>query len=143
MNYKTRRLIIKYLRQASLYCEERRVAKVKAKVAPATYECASCKHYIYTGAKDLENTGLDEYTQKGITIRKDKVHMDHIETISDPNKDLGDWSNPLTIGTYILRMFCSYKGWQCLCVDCHDKKTQKENKIRNKNRKSKKKCKKV
>lgn len=50
------------------------------------------------------------------------VCVDHIEPVVDPSKGFQTWD------IYIERMFCTAKGLQVLCKDCHDEKTLKEKK---------------
>jgi 5-methylcytosine-specific restriction endonuclease McrA len=63
------------------------------------------------------------FSRKGVSI-------DHIEPVVDPRKG---WQG---FDEYIKRMFCSEAGFQILCSACHDIKTKKENKIRQKYRRA-------
>lgn len=125
MNKKTKNMIIRRLRQASLASEERKIAKNNVKVAPASFQCESCGIVVYEGAKELDKAGLENFPKK----IKGKTHMDHKDPVVDVYTKEFNWD------TYINSLFSPVENWQCLCEECHDKKTERENSIRNKNKK--------
>lgn len=59
------------------------------------------------------------------------VQVDHINPIIDPAVGFVDWN------TVVERMFCEKEFLQCLCTDCHKKKTTSEREVANKTRKKK------
>jgi hypothetical protein len=62
------------------------------------FECACCKGH---------------FPQK-------QVAADHIDPVVDPAKGFVDWN------TFIDRLFIELEGFQVLCKDCHQLKTNKE-----------------
>lgn len=62
------------------------------------YRCKKCKQ---------------EFTAKD-------VQVDHIKPVVNPSKGFISWDD------YIDKLFCEAKNLQCLCVQCHRKKTQEE-----------------
>jgi hypothetical protein len=56
--------------------------------------------------------------------RVKNVFADHIEPIVDPAKGFTTWDE------WIERAFVEKEGFQCLCKECHDKKTAEERKRR-------------
>lgn len=123
--------IISALRKLTFSYPPRNAAKKAQKVAPASYRCESCEVVVYEGTKDLENAGLEEFND----VIKGKLYMDHISPVIPLlGFSKGDWS----WDEYIERMFCEQSGYQVLCESCHDLKTQQEDEIRKKARKSKK-----
>lgn len=65
------------------------------------FECAICK-------------GLFE---------KEETAMDHINPVIET-------TGFTTWDAYLSSLFCGEEGYQCLCKECHQKKTQEENKQR-------------
>jgi len=55
-----------------------------------------------------------------------KIKADHIKPVVDVTTGFIDWN------VYIERMYCVKKGWQAICDVCHDKKSAKERKTREK-----------
>lgn len=53
-----------------------------------------------------------------------KVFKDHIEPVDDPYKGFQGWD------IYVKRKFIPTAGIQILCKECHQVKSNKENKIR-------------
>lgn len=49
-----------------------------------------------------------------------KIAVDHIQPVVDVKEGFTTWDN------FISRLFCVKDNLQCLCDDCHDKKTQQE-----------------
>lgn len=73
--------------------------KAKAKQGRNQYKCASCE---------------------GIFGNKD-VKVDHVEPVVDPETGFVDWN------TFIARLYVEQDGYQLLCKECHNKKTEAEN----------------
>ena len=95
--------VIRNLRRISLKWPPRTRALQKARVGRNQYQCAICKLIVTNKEKQL----------------------DHIEPVVDPNK------GQTTLDEYVDRLFCYEAGFQVLCLDCHNDKSQKENKERN------------
>lgn len=93
------RFLFAGLRKLSRMYPLKNEALKKARVAPATFQCAKCK-------KTYERSG---------------VNVDHVEPVIDPKVGFKDWD------TYINRLFCPLEGLQVLCGPCHDEKTKEEN----------------
>lgn len=56
-----------------------------------------------------------------------EVQVDHIEPIVNPTVGFVSWDD------FINNLYCEVDNLQVLCVTCHKKKTEKENKKRKKN----------
>lgn len=56
----------------------------------------------------------------GELFAKRDLFSDHIEPVVDPAVGFVDWN------TYIQRMFIEIDGYQVLCDECHNEKTNKE-----------------
>lgn len=97
--------------------------KKAGKVDIATFSCMQCKMYCYTGTKSLEKTGLLNRFPPDM-VKKEKIDMDHVEPVIDPNTGFVDWN------TFIPRLFVEDALWARLCKSCHQIKTQNENKTR-------------
>jgi len=54
------------------------------------------------------------------------VSVDHIDPVVDPKRGWAGWDS------YLERLFCEADGFQILCNDCHDKKTERERNVRTK-----------
>lgn len=93
--------IMRELRKASLKWPPRNIAKKEANVARGRYLCNICK-------KDFHYK---------------EIHLDHKEPVVNPDRWDG-WEALLD------RLFCLQDGFQVLCKECHDVKTQEENKRR-------------
>jgi 5-methylcytosine-specific restriction endonuclease McrA len=107
--------LIPKLRRLSYQWPSRRLALVRARVSRGLYECAECKREGRTGLWGPK-----------------EISMDHIEPVVDLN-GWDSWDDVLA------RLFCSPDDFQCLCHDCHDKKTEKENQVRKEQKIKKKK----
>lgn len=81
----------------------RKINKATGRMAEH-YRCAKCKKEF--PAKD--------------------VQVDHISPVVDTKAGFIDWN------TFIDRLFCGVENLQILCSKCHDLKTAKERKVRNK-----------
>lgn len=97
------------LRKASFRWPPRTEALRAARVSRGQYKCAGCE---------------GEFTNK-------EVSLDHKEPVIDPKRGWQGWDS------FIERMFCPASGFQVLCSECHDNKTEKERTIRTKNRRKK------
>ena len=121
--------IIQALRKLSYTNPDRKIAFDKAKVESATHECCICKTWCY-GGESLSNfeSLVEQYPDKNII--KNKAQADHIkEVIPTEGFSNGSWD----WHEYIERLhFCGEQGWQIICVNCHNNKTNNENKRRKK-----------
>ena len=90
------------LRRASSRWSPKYECKKKAKVAYNTYNCAACCRQF--GNKEIK--------------------IDHINPVVDPHKGFETWDR------YIERLFVEVEGYQVLCIECHDKKTEGERILR-------------
>jgi 5-methylcytosine-specific restriction endonuclease McrA len=121
--------IVQALRRLTFSYPPRTNTKRKAKVDAATYECNLCGIYIYDGKSDKNFMELEQkYVGKVI---KGRVNIDHIVPVVDSGKDFS-WD------LLIEGLFCPESNLQCICKECHTKKTEKENKHRVIQRKNKK-----
>jgi 5-methylcytosine-specific restriction endonuclease McrA len=50
-------------------------------------------------------------------FRRNEIEVDHIVEIG-PQKDIGEW---------VKKLFCPISNLQCLCIECHKRKTAKKN----------------
>lgn len=96
--------IKKYMRRASVAWPYRNVALREARVARGLYRCAIC------GRSDL---------------KKGQYNLDHVVPVASTYH-----KNP-SIETYLRRLLVKTKGWQVLCLICHNQKTLLENIKRN------------
>lgn len=62
-------------------------------------------------------------------FRAKDITMDHIEPVVEiaDNSHLSEYE---FIGKFVVSLLCYEDNWQKLCINCHDKKTEKENKLR-------------
>lgn len=130
MDSKLRGKIINAVRRVTYTYSPRNEVRNKQKVAPASFKCEHCKYIVYTGSKDLKDSGLKQKKKK-----KGKVYVDHIDPcipIEGFGKKGWDWN------IYFDRLFCSKNGLQLLCKECHDIKTKEENQLRKEFRDKKK-----
>jgi len=130
MDSKTKGKIINAVRKVTYTYSPRNKVRNRQKVAPASFRCELCEYVIYTGTKDLDVSGLDEFENKKIG----KVYIDHIDPcipIEGFGKKGWDWN------IYLNRLFCKEEGLQLLCKECHDQKTKEENNQRKKFRNQK------
>lgn len=92
-------------------------AKKKAWVKRGVYKCA--------GHNRRAHQVPISKVVKGKRINN--VFVDHIEPVIDPIKGFVSWDETID------RMFCEVEGFQILCKECHDSKTQEEKRIRKAN----------
>lgn len=103
MDAKKKQFIINTLRRASYKWPSRWKAEKRTHIGRNEYFCESC----------------------GIVGPKKQFQMDHLVPVVDPEKGFTGFDD------YADRMFPdTEKGWQRLCSECHDIKTDKENQIR-------------
>jgi 5-methylcytosine-specific restriction endonuclease McrA len=116
---KLKNFIINILRRASYKWKPRGEARKRCRVKIGEYKTGRAKY----GYK-CEHCGF---------IGKSKeLQADHI----NPVVPLSGWDS---FDGFIERMFCDEKGFQMLCVTCHDKKTEEEKEERKRLRGLKKK----
>lgn len=90
------------LRRLSYQWPPRKETKRAGKVSRGRYKCAACEEDFH-------------YSQ---------ISLDHVDPVIDPEAGFTDWQD------YITRLFCSMEGFQILCHQCHDIKTELENDLR-------------
>lgn len=121
---------INALRQLSLrYDTNRKQAEKNARRAPATYECATCGRWIYTGKKTLKAANIQapegvEVIQEFKANGKIKKHkIDHIVPFRPVTgeRDIFDIFKGL---------FAELENYAVICDDCHSSKSRQENKFR-------------
>lgn len=120
MNPKQRNFITRALRRLSMMCENRQIAEKAARIAPATWVCACCGDWLYSGTKTLEKAKEKANPPKDVVFRKSKHEMDHIEP-AIPMEGFDSWDNTIE------RLFFIPENWQCLCPEHHKIKTDLEN----------------
>lgn len=124
MNKKIKGRIINSLREIHRnYDDNRKNAKKKAKIAPATYECPYCKIWMYEGKSEKNLNKLIKENPKKI-IKKGKIQIDHVDPVIKLESWTWNWDD------YITRLFCDINNLSATCRSCHAKKTKKENNIR-------------
>jgi 5-methylcytosine-specific restriction endonuclease McrA len=99
------------LRRISYQYPARKEAIVKARISRGLYKCAKCEGHF----------------------RQGEFNLDHIEPVDNPHVGFIGWDD------YISRLFVDVDGWQILCTQCHNTKTQFEAEIRKQAKKDKKK----
>lgn len=97
-----KRFLIPVLRRATYRWPARSEALKDSRKERNSYECAICKD----------------------RFKNDEVVLDHIVPVVDPKLGFTDWDD------YINRMFPEKEGFQVLCNDCHDIKTELEDEMR-------------
>lgn len=120
--------------------ERTREQKIKSQVIPALRNRSR-----YWKEKQIARKLAKRKVQVGLTLKgkpkyktfwecemcgkmcgKGESQMDHRLPVVDPS--IG-WVN---YDTFIDRLFCEAKNYSCLCIDCHTKKSKKENELREK-----------
>lgn len=137
MEAKWKGKIISAMRKLSFSYPPRNAVRKRQQVGPATFECEQCGIWVYEGTRELSQhlEKLPKSPPKGLI--EGKINLDHIEPViplESFSRGSWDWDE------YINRMFCEESGYSAVCKACHDKKTKKEDEIRKKYRKSKKKA---
>lgn len=103
-SFNLKSFLINRLRRASFAYPPRNEAMKEARVDRGLYKCAHC---VIEG--------------KDVIWRAKEVKADHILPVVDPTVGFVDWNN------FINRLFCEKEGFQILCEEHHDLKTEKEN----------------
>lgn len=132
MNAKLKSFIIQVLRRASYKWEPRTNAKMRNRVLAKNHPeiNAGRSRYLYP----CEICGkLCKDTKKG---EAKEFHMDHIEPVEPINGF--DSGVEFDLNEHVERLFCEEDGFQRICVECHLKKSNEENELRRKYKKSKK-----
>lgn len=133
MDKKTKGKVISTLRKLTFTHKARSNVKNRYKVAPATFVCSQCGKPVYEGkSEDKFNLLQEEFPN----IEMGKIHMDHIDPVIPIE---GFYEKEWDWDIYINRLLCDESGWQTLCAECHDIKTQDENEQRKTYRSNKKK----
>lgn len=105
MDKRKKSFVINTLRRASYRWPTRWAAEKRSKIARNEYYCECC----------------------GVIGPKRAFQMDHVDPVVDPIEGFVGFDK------YIDRMYPdTEQGWQRLCSDCHDKKTEQENNTRKK-----------
>lgn len=94
--------LIPILRHASLKWKPRNQAIKDATPERGMRKCAICGK-------------IDHYSG---------YNVDHKEPVVSVKDGYVDWNN------YIPRLLCCKEGWQIICIPCHEKKTEEEDKER-------------
>jgi 5-methylcytosine-specific restriction endonuclease McrA len=97
------------LRRISYQYPARKEAIRNARVERGRYKCAVCERVFKNG----------------------EFQLDHIHPVDDPHTGFTDWNN------YIARLFVDVDGWQILCTNCHNTKSEFEQNIRRQTKKDK------
>lgn len=114
MNPRLKAFIVNALRRASYRWPGRYMALKNAHIGRNEYFCAMCP--------------------EGVLHPKKNIQMDHRIPIVDPKIGWDGFND-----AYMDRFFPEQDGWQVLCRECHEKKTDEENLIRSESRKKNKK----
>jgi len=105
--------VVSALRAATRRWQPKNECISKARVKRGVYKCESCKQ---EGAATLP-------PKKGNKRRRKNIVADHIDPIVDPATGFVDWNN------WIARAFVELDGYQALCHDCHEQKTNEEREV--------------
>lgn len=103
-----------------------------------TFKWVPRKNVKNEGRKQIKVGNRELWHYQCALCPKDKwyrdkdIVMDHILPVVDEKLGFQGFD------TYIERMYPYEAGWQRLCVECHDKKTLKENETRKVSKKKKK-----
>jgi 5-methylcytosine-specific restriction endonuclease McrA len=118
--------IIQLLRKLTWSWQPIDDAEKAQKVDKATFECESCKCFVYTG-KSIKSheTLIEKYPKK--LVKKGTIYHDHIE----PVVPIGMKQQEMSYDDLVESMFCDSDNIQILCKECHDDKTKEENERRN------------
>lgn len=87
------------LRRASYRWKPRNEAIKNARVSRGIYKCANCNRSVGNKEKELD-------------------HVEPVIRTSGSNQTLGEFASRLYVPT---------SGWQILCPECHQAKSEKEN----------------
>ena len=105
------------LRRSSIYWPGKSIARdmAKVQVQEGFYQNGKPKFITYWICAECERQGVKAYW------KQDETAMDHIVPVVDIKGFNGDWN------TVILTLFCQPTGYQCLCHNHHQNKTNDEN----------------
>lgn len=106
------------LRWASQKWGPRNEAKKLKRTRRGFYMCEGYKRDEHEVAASVKVDGK----------RMNNVIIDHIDPVIDPVKGFVSWDEA------VKRMFCEAEGFQILCRDCSNRKTQDEREIRKVNK---------
>lgn len=95
------------LRRISYKYPPRYTTQTLARIERGKYRCSDCKG----------------------SFKVKEIQLDHIVPVIDPVKGFTDWND------YIERMFPDMGGYQVLCTECHQKKSESENVVRREKKK--------
>jgi hypothetical protein len=128
MDKKFKAKLERALRKLSWSWKPYGIARERAKVDKATFECQNCGKYCYTGKSEKSLTTLKEkYTMKNVEMCS--ICVDHIDPVVDPKEGFICWD------TYINRLYCDESNLQVLCLNpCHKEKSKRERLIREKHK---------
>ena len=127
---KTWTSFVNALRQLNLrYDQNRKQAEKNARVAPATYECAVCGCWVYTGKKTLEKANIK--APEGVEIKHQ--HKENGKVIKHKIDHIVPF-RPITgerdIFQLFRMLFSELENYQVMCNDCHNIKSKEENRFR-------------
>lgn len=122
LTYFQRKHLINRIRQATMYWPYKNVArnKAKRKIEVGTYKNGNPRYVIKYECESC----------KGLF---DEIEMDHIKPIVNTEDGFVDWN------TYINGALCDSSNFSPKCRNCHQAKTDRENKKRTKSQKKMKK----
>jgi len=114
-----RSFIISALRGASQRWGPKNECLRKARVRRGWYLCEGCGQEVPATKEGVYKTGK----KKGKKKRIKNILADHIDPIVDPRTGFKDYD------TWIERCFVEADGYQALCHDCHELKSNEEKAI--------------
>ena len=120
-----RSFIVSALRSASQRWGPKNECLRKARIRRGWYLCEGCKQEVPATKEGVYKSGA----KKGKKKRIKNILADHIEPIVDPKEGFKDWN------TWIERCFVELDGYQALCHDCHEAKTNEEKAMAKKRKK--------
>lgn len=120
--------LIPKLRRSSIYWPAKSIARdmAKVQVQEGFFQNGKPKFVTYYICAECERQGIKAHW------KKEETAMDHINPVVDVKGFNGDWN------TVILSLYCQPLGYQCLCHDHHQTKTNGENVKRKINKAAKK-----
>ena len=89
----------------------------RARTRRGFYLCAHCREEVPASIK------VEMKTKPGEMRRVKNIYADHIEPIIDPTVGRRSWDE------VIERAFVDTPGYQALCYDCHQTKTEGEKRV--------------
>jgi len=119
MDKKLRAFAISLLRRGTFLWKPRSDAKKKSRVEVGEFSTGKTKYKIRCAICGE------------LFLDKD-IAMDHFEPVIPVDGFKSGLEYDLN--EIVERMFCDEKGWNCLCKECHDEKSKKENETRRGNK---------